>query len=206
VEGVAEGRFYCCTVAGSPGTWKPAGIDPLLDGLGYKSWNYNPNSITTNTAPTSQTLYGVLMATVAGISYTGVTLQINTAANGTAPTGFFVGLASAAGNGSAGTMLAQSSNLNGQSMTTPGLIQYAFSAAYVETVTTIRYVLLLQNGAFSVTNPTFFKSGASIGGKTGDVVTAVTAGTGITALQANGNPVANNYAITSNQPFWAALY
>jgi hypothetical protein len=176
----------------------------LLNALGMKSWNYNPSSITSNAALTSQTIFCSWVPTVAGTVYTGVKLWVTTAGTSTAPTGFFVGLATNGSNGATGTMLAQSSNLNSSaSLTTNGLQTFAFNATYTETQTGLRQFVLLQNGVFAGTNVAFYKA---IALSTSGQLPSYTAGTGQTALPGNGNSLPGAFSATSNNNYFAALY
>jgi hypothetical protein len=196
-------------VPGYANAGKPVG-DPYLDNpvTPLLSENYNPYFQAAATAATSQTLYCVAIPVVAGVTYTGMYLWVQQAGTSTAPTGFYVGLASYAAIGAAGTMLAQSGNLNASpSLTGGGPKQFAFSAPYVETSSTIRVALILQNGAFAGTAVNFIRSAAlgAFGAAASPWVTGV-AGTAVAAPNANGQAITANYSATGGLGFWVGLY
>lgn len=175
-------------------------IDPVAVSLGYKTWNYNLYLVNNQSTPTSQTIFAFEVPTVAGQQYTGVRLGIGTAGSGTPPTGFFVGLATTA---TTGVMLAQSANLAAStSLTTANVQNFAFNAAYTETGLSTpqsRMVVLLMNGTFGTTPAQIgrFNQNAIIT-TVGTVVLYATAGTGQTALPANGAALPGAYAAASS--------
>lgn len=174
--------------------------DVWMRGLGLKSWNYNPQNITTQTAATSQTVYAVAIPLKAGQLATNIVLDVEVAAAGTAPTGFYVGLAT-----SAGVMLAQSGNLkDSASLTNQGLREFALSAAYLVQTNGLYYVVFLQNGAFGTTNPSFGRGTGRFLVNVSGVYMAGTAGTGQTALPANGASMASTIGGTGVN-YWAGV-
>lgn len=181
--------------------------DPVLKDLGLLSQNYSVTLAAQGNAgtPASGTIYESMIPTQAGITYTGVELLIATAGVGTAPTGFFVGLAQNAVVGATGLMLAQSSNLKAStSLTTVGLRQFPFSAPFLETVSGFRAVTILKNVAFSGTDVQFRRvAGQAIGGS-GEQVLSATVGTGQTVLAANG--AATAAVAVDGTYFWVGLY
>lgn len=196
-------------VPGYASAGKPVG-DPYLDNpvTPLLSENYAPYFQTSSGAATSQTLYAVAIPVVAGVSYTGMYLWVQQAGTGAQPTGFYVGLASYAAIGSAGTMLAQSGNLNASaSLTGGGPKQFAFSGSYVETTSTIRVALILMNGAFGGTAVNFLRNAAvgAFGAAASPWVTGV-AGTAVAAPNANGQAITANYAATGGLGWWVGLY
>lgn len=138
--------------------------------------------------------------------YTGVQLGVAVAGTSTAPTGFFVGVAS---NASTGVMLAQSGNLNSNAaLTTTGVQSFAFSAAWTAPTTGLVEIIVLQNGAFAGTNVTFLRNGVGsvLCYKVGTSFVSATAGTASTTLPANASALAGAYSTTGALPIWAALY
>lgn len=183
--------------------------DPLQSGLGLLGWNFSPYAITGGGGLTSQLVYALVLSTEASVVYTGLELMIFTAGSGTTPTGFFVGLASNANIGSAGTMLAQSSNLNGSaSLTTAGVQRFPFNATYTETASGNRVALVFENGAFGTTNVQPAKSNLTnqFGSAAGAAGLAMSAGGGVTAFPANGSPLVSNYSGSSALAWWVGLY
>jgi hypothetical protein len=173
--------------------------DIFITGLGLVSWNFNPQNIATQTAPTSQTIYAASLGLRAGQTVTNVVLDVEVASSGTAPTGFFVGIASKAATG---VMLAQSSNLASGSFAV-GLNNYALTAPWSVTATDLYFVVLLQNGAFSVTNPSFGRgSGRAAVGST---FMSALAGTAQTALPGNGSALPAVYSSASALDYWVGV-
>lgn len=156
--------------------------DILKSGLAINSWNFPPNAVNTNSPLTSQTIYVVAVPYRAGQIVTNIAYSVSTAAAGTAPAGAFVGLAD-----SSRTMQAQSGNLSGGFLAA-GIQNFALAAAYTIPASGIYYHVLLQNGSWGTTQPAFHR-GTSLAGVTspGGVFLYGTAGTGQTALPANGS-------------------
>lgn len=178
----------------------------LESALGVKRQNFNPVQRASGVAAASGTIYALMIATVAGETYTGVKLSVYTAGSGTAPTGFFVGLATQANIAATGAMLAQSDNLkDSAALTTGGFQQFAFNAPYTETASGLREIVLLENGAFGSTAVTFGRMTGFADASVGPGF-FLTCGTAQTALPANGNNLPAVYAISSPFGYWAALY
>lgn len=180
--------------------------DPLAVALGYVNWAYHPAAIATQQAFTSQTIYAQALYLPPGTAISLISLVVGTAAVGTTPTGFFVGIASPT------TMLAQSANLaTSASLTTLGRQTFAcsYTPSLADSANGLYYVLALLNGAFGTTQPQFGR-GAGLSG-TGTALAAhtpliATAGTGQTALPANGAVVTYTSAGASAAPaFWCGL-
>ncbi|MDE2103907.1 MAG: hypothetical protein KGL39_42115 [Patescibacteria group bacterium] len=175
---------------------------PLSRAFGLKTWNFEPILAGANTAPTSQTIYATPIYIPAGKVITNVVLGISTAGSGTTPAHFYVGLASPA------KMVAQSNNLNAStSLTTAGMQNFALSATYTTNTTDsssgLYYVVLLQDGAFGTTNPTFLNTTAQANASkaygAGSILCG-TLGTAQTALATNGTAV----TVTAASVFWFA--
>lgn len=181
---------------------------PLAVGLGVADWNMPPFVATSNFSPTSQTIYAVVVPTIAGKTYTGIELFVSTAGSGTAPSGFFVGLATLAATGSKGTMLAQSSDLHSSaSLTTVSAQRFPFSAAYTETVSSARYAVVLKNGAFASTDVAFAHTSGPSGhaGIEGFGLNAI-CGTSQTALPSNGSQLPAAFSESGSHGIWVGLY
>lgn len=182
--------------------------DRLAVALGLLDWSYLPGIATSNVAPTSQTVYAALVPTIAGKTYTGLELFVSTPGSGTAPSGFFVGLATVAPTGSTGTMLCQSSDLHASSSLTASSAQrFAFNATFTETVTGARYAIVLKNGSFGTTDVTFaYAAGpATHAGVEGTGVAAL-CGTGQTALPSNNSSLPASFSESGAKSFWVGLY
>lgn len=167
-------------------------VDPLAAALGYINWNYNPAFLLNASNPTSQLVYLCAIWLPPGLNITNVVLNASQGSSGTNPTGFFVGLA-----GPTGTMLAQSNNLNGQVFTLgpnscPLNATYTTSAS--DSANGIYYAVVLQNGAWGTTTPTFGRmalgawAAAPLGANPQPFGTGAT--TGRTTLPANGSGIA----------------
>jgi hypothetical protein len=181
--------------------------DPLQSGLGLKAWNFTPYAVASNSALGTRIIYALAVPTVAGQTYTGVRLWIQTVGTSTAPTGFFLGLASIGVTGATGTMLAQTSNkASDAQLTTGGIANFPFTAVYTETATGLRAIVLLQDGAFAGTNVKFYTSGATLTTVSGQQNTSYQAGSAQTALPANASPLPSAFASGSQIEVWAALY
>lgn len=175
---------------------------PLSRAFGLKTWNYDILSAGANTAPTSQTIYATPIYIPAGKVITNVVLGVSTAASGTSPAHFYVGLASPS------KVVAQSNNLNAStSLTTAGMQNFALASTYTTNTTDsssgLYYVLLLQDGAFGTTNPTFANTVAqanlSKAYGAGAVLCGTTA-TAQTALPTNGTAI----TVTAATNYWFA--
>lgn len=178
-----KSRAYIGGVPEAPGA---ANDDILTAGLGLKAWNFHPLAASGNIALVSQTIYAVALGLRTGQVINKIVLGAITAAAGTAPTGMFVGLAN-----STGKMLAQSGNLAASTVWTTDvtagkLCQASLSAAYTIPSDGIYYVVLLKDGAWGTTQPTFFK-GSGNQWQSGSVYFTTCCGTGQTALPANGS-------------------
>ena len=130
--------------------------DQLAVAAGFKGWVAHPLTTGNNSsALTSQSVAATGIWIPAGTVVANVVLGVSTAAGGAAPTGFYVGIAKPDG-----TMLAQSSNLNGSSsLTTRGYQSFPLASAYTarstDSATGFYYIVVLQNGTFGTTQPTF---------------------------------------------------
>lgn len=183
------GTVWICTTAGTPGTWsttKP--VDPLARALGYINWNYNSAAGGSGNVPTSQRIDAVAIWLPAGTAINNINLNVTTAAAGTAPTGFYVGLTSAA------KVVAQSSNLNSNAvLTSTGAKSFPLSATYTTSLTDspsgLYYVLILLNGAFGTTNPAFMRANGSTPGTAPSGPSFGNIGTGQATIPANGTAV-----------------
>lgn len=186
-----------------------ATADPLMTSMGLLSWSQTPHGINAAQTPVSQTLYGIALPTYAGVRYTGVKLNIGTAGVGTLPTSFFVGLATQVNLSSIGNMLAQSADQSASAaLTSGGQGSFPFTSVYQETASGMRIVLFTINGAFGTTNVTLSRgtSGNTWNQGSTNPAFVVTAGSAVTALAANGSPLASAYSGTGTIDFWAGLY
>ena len=125
--------------------------------LGIKSASPgDPLVVVNNNALTSQTIYAAGVPYRAGQVVTNLGWSIVVAASGAGPTGMFVGICNAT------TMLMDSANLSGSAAwTTIGLRTVALSSPFTIPSDGLYYHLILQNGAFAVTQPTFNRLGAT---------------------------------------------
>lgn len=163
-------------------------VDPLAVSLGYVNVGPGYFSATTTGAPSTQLIYAGGIWLPPNKVCTNIHLHVITAATGTAPTGFFVGLAS-------GTkMLAQSSNLAASAqLTAVGTATLALSAPYtsnlVDSANGNYYIVVLMNGTFGTTNVQFGRAAFAAGngaGLSGQSPFFGGLGSGQTALAANG--------------------
>jgi len=185
------------------------GVDPLAKALGYKNWNFSPAIGAGNgTAPTSQTIYCSSLWLPVGTVCTGVVIYVVTAAAGNKPTSFSAGLCTAT------KMVAQSaadvSGNAGAPFAAQGENQIALTGTYTtnasDSSTGLYYLLLLQNGSYSVTQPQFGRNVQAIPplALSGQALPWGTAGTGQTALPANGAAV--TIVATNGLGFFAGIY
>jgi hypothetical protein len=183
------GNIWVCTAGGTPGTWslvKP--VEPLAKALGYINWNFGPSMAQGGSATTSQRGDVVALWLPHSTVITNVCLTVTTAGAGTAPTGFYVGLATAA------KIVAQSANLNASALlTSTGTKQFALSSTYTTNTTDsasgLYYVLILQNGAFATTPVQFLRGNAATipGGVSNPAFGNI--GTALTTPPANGTAI-----------------
>lgn len=158
--------------------------DPLATALGYKGWTFNTQVNGAGLALTSQEIDAYAIWLPHGAVISNVLLNVQTAGSGVAPTGFFAGLASPT------AMVAQSANLaSSSSLTTLGIQAFPLSSPYTtnptDSPTGLYYVVLLQNGAFTVTNVAIARTVTVIGYGLNHPLWGVL-GTAQTALPANG--------------------
>jgi len=171
-------------------TYQP---DPLAVALGLVNWNYNWAATSNNSAPTSQTIYAEAIWLPFGRSITHLSMLISTAAAGTAITAGYMGLCSPT------TMIAQTASIGTASSAYPsGALVKSLAGSVTSYVpnpgdspTGLYYVMLLLNGTFGGTQPTFIRGatnstgqGASPSGGANPL--SATAGTGQATLPANG--------------------
>lgn len=182
-------------------------LDPLMGGIGLKAANINPiATASAQLAPTSQIVYLNAIWIPPGTVCTNIVLQPITASSGTV-TGLYVGLAT-----TAGVMVAQSSNLGASSpfTTANALTAAALSATYTtnsaDSANGVYYVVQLQNGAFSVTNPAYGRSGANFGRLGSNAYLSATGvTTGQTAPPANGASIAGGLTTSNAVGFFVAV-
>lgn len=167
----------------------------LMEGLGFKSWAFDPNLGSGGTAPTQGTVYVRAIPLRAGQVITNVVLETITAASGTAPTSMFVGLAD-----STGKMVAQSNDLRASGIWTAGagMVQAPLSGTYTVPADGMYYAVFLQVGAFSVTQPVFEKGvNNSAAAGVGTTIFGTGATTAQTALPANASNIAGGIVTTN---------
>lgn len=176
-------------------------VDPLAVALGYKAWTFNTMVNGSGLAMANQEIDAMAIWIPPGTVITNILLNIQIAGSGTVPTGFFVGLASPT------KMVAQSGNLaSSASLTTLGIQAFPLSASYTtnptDSPTGLYYIVILQNGVFSVTNVTIVRTLAVIGY---GLVTPLwgVLGTAQTALPANGAAITFTGAGAAAR--WAAV-
>jgi hypothetical protein len=188
-----------------PPTSRSPQVDQLAVALGYVNWNMPIGSAAGGAVGyTSGVVYVVGMFIPLGSTVTNVVLLVNTAAAGTAPTGFFVGLA-----GPTGTMVAQSNNLaaaGGPLAVGPNAM--ALSATYTaspsDSTTGFFYVAILQNGSWGTTQPLCVVglqgNGTALGSNPRHHATGGT--TGLTALPANGQAIGGGLTAGNTPKAW----
>jgi hypothetical protein len=173
----------------------PRSLDDVLRaGLGFQTWNYPPLfDVTANRTPISQTIYAVAVPYKAGQVVRNIVWNVSTAAAGTNVTGMYVGIADASGN-----LLAISANTNTAAAWPLGLPATALTAPYVIPADGIYYHLLLQNGTFGTTQPTF-NSTSLISSTFGSAVIYGSAGTGQSSL---GTPGSTQLTLVGTGTVW----
>jgi hypothetical protein len=186
--------------------------DQLAVSLGYKGYSWNPL-----TSAVAASALGSGLVELSGLWLPPGTLCTNVvfcaqaAAAGTAPTGFFVGLA-----GPTGTMVAQSGNLaSAGGPLAVGPVPMALTATYTtnasDSPSGFYYAVVLQNGAWGTTQPSF------IAGAVNPVAASAKLGsnpppggsgaTGAqTALPANGSGIVGGISTAANlKSYWAGV-
>lgn len=129
---------------------------------GVISESFSPLLMAGQAAPTSQTVYGILLGARAGDLFTGVELRVSTAAVGTVPTTARFGAADATGK-----ILALSDNLNAAASWAAGPQKFPFSASpgpYSITADGGYFACFVVNGAWAGTNVTLGRSTAAQAG------------------------------------------
>src|SRR3990167_8391695 len=124
--------------------------------MGVISEPFSPELATTSTAPTSQTVYGILVGLRAGDVVTGVLLRNAVAAAGTAPTTARAGLAD-----STGKILILSGNVGAAASWPVGAMPLAFTAPYTVLADGGYFACFVVNGTWGTTQPTPQRIGAS---------------------------------------------
>lgn len=174
----------------------------LAVALGYVNWNENPAAFANASTATSQTIYATSIYLPLGKVCTGVVLDVTTAAAGTKPTSFAIGLCTAT------KMVAQTaadiSGASGVPFAATGETQIAFASTYTtlaaDSAAGLYYVVMTQNGAY--TTPVQFARGISVAGSgaalSGQSPAHGTLGTSQTALAANGAAV----TVTAGSTGW----
>ncbi len=172
--------------------------DPVAAMLGMQTQNFALALQAASSALTQGTVYLVGVPYRKGQVATNVRFGVAAAAAGAAPTSMVCGLAD-----STGKMLAQSGELKASAIwTSPTAYADApLAGAYTILSSGLYYHVILQVGAFGVTQPTFYRgSGSPIA--TAEVKTGAT--TGQTALPANGATVVGGLSAAGALRFWAA--
>jgi len=170
------------------------GVDPLAKAFGLVNWNANWGTFPNNGAPTSQLIYATPIWLPFGVPISKVATLIEVAAVGTAITGGYMGVCSPT------TMIAQTANIGTAAASYPtGPLVKALSGSVTsytptpaDSSTGLYYVLLLLNGTFGTTQPTFALSSqtATYSSPSGGTFPgAATAGSAQTVLPANGAAV-----------------
>lgn len=168
----------------------------LRDALGVVSWNYNPQNIATQTTTSTQLIYAVGIGLRSGQVVTNILLDVEVAGTSTAPTGFYVGLASST------AMIEQSANLAASSaLTTQAIGSFALAAPTTITADGIYYVMILMNGAFAGTAHQLGRGSGR--NKIGSVWMAATAGSGQTTLPANAAAI--SLVTTNSLNYWVGV-
>jgi len=129
---------------------RPKGDLELLGlGLGLCSMNYHPALTVTQTSPTTANAYALRVPLRQGMAITGLMLNIQTAAAGTAPTGAFFGLAD-----TNGVVLIQSGNLNSAAgWASTGFQTFSFGSTYNVPTDGSYFAWFLVNGTWGTTQP-----------------------------------------------------
>lgn len=169
--------------------------DPLAVALGLVNWNANWGTFTSTLAPTSQTIFATAIWLPFGRPITRLSTLCTVAASGTAITGGFMGLCSPT------TMVAQSANIGTAAASYPvGPLVVPFAGSVLtyspnatDSATGIYYVLVLLNGTFGTTQPTFARGNgtgaAGLSPSGGTLIQFGNAGTGVATLPANAAAV-----------------
>jgi hypothetical protein len=158
----------------------------LMEGIGFKSWAFDPNLGSGGTAPTAGTIYVRATPYRAGQVVTNTVWQVQTVGSGNNTgtlTSIFTGICD-----STGKMVAQSNDSHLSAIwTTSGLAVAALNATWTVPADGVYYNVFLQVGTWGTTQVALGKGVNNIG--PGGVGTTIfgTAGTGQTALPANGS-------------------
>lgn len=180
-------------------------VDPLAVATGHLNWNYTPVLSTSTVALGGNAILAQSIYLAPSTVITGMVLRVTTAAAGTKPTGFFVGLATPA------KMVAQSNDLSGAAgvpLAATGPTKLAFNATYttnaVDSPLGIYYVCVLQNGSWGTTQPKvgWFSSLTGTG-------SALAGSNPVSCTFGNGPFPANGSAVTqsaNDSAIWVGLY
>jgi hypothetical protein len=182
------------------------GLDVIeKTGLGFVSWNFFPQNISTQSAFATQVIYAIAVPVKAGQVIANVVVDVEVAASGTAPTNIFFGIADIANLGSIGTLRAKTADVAAGSFT-QAIQSYALSAAYTVPVNGNIAVLALVNGTWSVTQAAFGRGSGRVaaGGASGPFFSA-TCGTAQTALPSVGSALPAAFSVTGALQFWAGV-
>lgn len=141
----------------SGGSAVSSGENAMLTGLGLLQECFPALLIPNALGMTSGTLRATGIGLTAGQIVTNVGVFVSVTTSGTNPTLIRFGLYDNASN-----LVASTGNLNASGLfTTQGYVQTAFSATYTVGTSGLFYVAYIQNGVFSVTNPTFYSGTTS---------------------------------------------
>lgn len=133
----------------------PARGDMLDIQLGMVTESLPLNTVSAGAALTSQLVQGVTVGLRQGDVITNLATCVTVAASGTAPTTLRLGIAD-----STGVMLAVTANTTAAATWVLGIVSLALTANLTVSADGVYYVVIVQNGAFSVTNPSFARIAA----------------------------------------------
>ena len=198
------GRVWICVTAGTPGTWTNATksrteLGWTAEGIIVENWA--PAVSQSNSAPSTQVVYGWLLGLHAGDVVTGVVLRNSVAAAGTSPTTARFGIAD-----STGKILARSNNLAGAANWPANAVRFPLSAAYTVLADGGFYACFVVNGTWGTTQPTPYLGFASAANNTA-VGSGAPAGfqwSGQTDLPTVGSSV--TLTTGSGLPYYMAFY
>ncbi len=180
--------------------------DILRTGLGYQSWNFNPQECSGGLTPTAGTVYLAALPLRAGQLVTNMIFWPSTAAVGTVPTDIFVGIAD-----STGKMLVQSSTQKSLAAWTTSATKASVPLAntYTATVDGLYYGVFLQVGSWGATQLVLAKNvnSGGPGGIGGLSILEFATGstTSQTALPANASSIAGGLVVTNASAIWIGV-
>lgn len=179
-----------------------ANANMLGVGLGIQFDPFPASSTSSQTAPTTQTIFGLAVAASVGATITGIEIRNGVAAAGTLPTTARFGLLD-----STGKVLVLSGNVNATASWPTGPCRMPFTAPFTLAYTGIYFPCFVVNGVWGTTQPTPILCNSATGAafsSDGAFPPAIFSQTGQTDLPAVGGSVTITGA--GNRAYYLALY